>query len=44
VDLEEKGIKLVDQRPRHGSLGAAIAFLHPKSLGGVLTELVEAAG
>jgi methylmalonyl-CoA/ethylmalonyl-CoA epimerase len=43
ADLEERGIKLVDQRPRHGSLGAAIAFLHPRSLGGVLTELVEAA-
>src|SRR5690242_2535614 len=42
AELEEQGIKLVDQRPRHGSLGAAIAFLHPKSLGGVLTELVQA--
>jgi len=36
------GIRLVDQRPRHGSLGAAIAFLHPKDLAGVLTELVQA--
>jgi methylmalonyl-CoA/ethylmalonyl-CoA epimerase len=42
--LAAQGIELVDQRPRHGSLGAAIAFLHPKSVGGVLTELVQAAG
>jgi methylmalonyl-CoA/ethylmalonyl-CoA epimerase len=36
------GIRLVDQRPRHGSMGASIAFLHPAGLGGVLTELVQA--
>jgi methylmalonyl-CoA/ethylmalonyl-CoA epimerase len=41
--LREAGVRLVDKRPRHGSLGAAIAFLHPKSVGGVLTELVQAA-
>jgi methylmalonyl-CoA/ethylmalonyl-CoA epimerase len=35
------GIKLVDERPRHGSMGASIAFLHPADLGGVLTELVQ---
>ncbi|HLK01735.1 MAG TPA: methylmalonyl-CoA epimerase [Streptosporangiaceae bacterium] len=37
------GVRLIDTRPRHGSMGASIAFLHPASLGGVLTELVEAA-
>jgi methylmalonyl-CoA/ethylmalonyl-CoA epimerase len=37
------GIRLIDERPRHGSMGAAIAFLHPADLGGVLTELVQAA-
>jgi len=42
--LRADGIRLVDERPRHGSLGASIAFLHPKSVGGVLTELVQAAG
>ena len=42
--LRGQGIRLVDERPRHGSLGASIAFLHPKSVGGVLTELVQAAG
>jgi methylmalonyl-CoA/ethylmalonyl-CoA epimerase len=35
------GIRLIDERPRHGSMGAAIAFLHPGDLGGVLTELVQ---
>jgi methylmalonyl-CoA/ethylmalonyl-CoA epimerase len=43
AELGEQGIRLVDERPRHGSLGASIAFLHPKSVGGVLTELVQAA-
>jgi methylmalonyl-CoA/ethylmalonyl-CoA epimerase len=37
------GVRLIDARPRHGSLGASIAFLHPGDVGGVLTELVEAA-
>ena len=37
-----RGVRLIDQRPRHGSMGASIAFLHPADLGGVLTELVQA--
>jgi methylmalonyl-CoA/ethylmalonyl-CoA epimerase len=37
------GVRLLDARPRHGSMGASIAFLHPKDVGGVLTELVQAA-
>ena len=37
-----QGVPLVDERPRHGSMGASIAFLHPKGVGGVLTELVQA--
>jgi methylmalonyl-CoA/ethylmalonyl-CoA epimerase len=36
------GVRLLDARPRHGSMGASIAFLHPADLGGVLTELVQA--
>jgi methylmalonyl-CoA/ethylmalonyl-CoA epimerase len=36
-----RGVRLIDQRPRHGSMGASIAFLHPADLGGVLTELVQ---
>jgi methylmalonyl-CoA/ethylmalonyl-CoA epimerase len=35
------GVRLIDKRPRHGSMGASIAFLHPADLGGVLTELVQ---
>lgn len=38
------GVQLIDARPRHGSMGASIAFLHPKDVGGVLTELVQSAG
>jgi methylmalonyl-CoA/ethylmalonyl-CoA epimerase len=34
-------VRLIDTRPRHGSMGASIAFLHPADLGGVLTELVQ---
>lgn len=36
-----RAVRLVDSRPRHGSMGASIAFLHPSDLGGVLTELVQ---
>jgi methylmalonyl-CoA/ethylmalonyl-CoA epimerase len=35
------GVRLIDERPRHGSMGASIAFLHPADAGGVLTELVQ---
>jgi len=35
------GVELIDVEPRMGMHGTRIAFLHPKSLGGVLTELVE---
>jgi methylmalonyl-CoA/ethylmalonyl-CoA epimerase len=44
AEIGGTGIRLIDERPRHGSLGASIAFLHPADLGGVLTELVQAAG
>ena len=43
AELGGLGVRLVDERPRHGSMGASIAFLHPADLGGVLTELVQAA-
>jgi len=35
----EKGIQLIDKAPRKGAEGLTIAFLHPKSTHGVLTEL-----
>lgn len=38
---EEKGIRLIDAEPRKGAEGLDIAFLHPKSTFGVLTELCE---
>ncbi len=36
------GVRLVDEVPRTGAAGTRIAFLHPRSLGGVLVELCEA--
>jgi len=39
--LKEKGIALVDEKPRVGAEGGKIAFLHPKNLKNVLIELVE---
>jgi methylmalonyl-CoA/ethylmalonyl-CoA epimerase len=35
------GVKLIDETPRPGAHGTSVAFLHPKSLGGVLVELCE---
>lgn len=40
-EAEEKGIQLIDKAPRKGAEGLHIAFLHPKSTIGVLTELCE---
>jgi methylmalonyl-CoA/ethylmalonyl-CoA epimerase len=40
-EIESKGIQLIDKNPRKGAEGLNIAFLHPKSTGGVLTELCE---
>lgn len=41
TELEGKGVKLIDKAPRKGAEGLNIAFLHPKSTIGVLTELCE---
>lgn len=38
---KEAGFRLIDETPRGGAEGLTIAFLHPKSTGGVLTELCE---
>ena len=38
---EEKSIRLIDKQGRKGAEGLTIAFLHPKSTGGVLTEFCE---
>jgi methylmalonyl-CoA epimerase len=37
------GLELIDDEPRAGIRGSRVAFLHPKSTGGVLTEIVEPA-
>ena len=40
-EVEAKGVRLIDAKPRAGAEGLNIAFLHPKSTGSVLTELCE---
>lgn len=40
-DASDKGVELIDKIPRKGAEGLDIAFLHPKSTHGVLTELCE---
>ena len=41
ADLKAKGVRLIDEKPRYGAGGAAIAFVHPKATGGILLELSE---
>ncbi len=41
AELKEKGIKLIDEKPRMGAGGLKIAFLHPKATKGVLVELCQ---
>jgi methylmalonyl-CoA/ethylmalonyl-CoA epimerase len=41
--VRSAGLRLIDEQPRIGIRRSRVAFLHPKSTGGVLTELVEAA-
>lgn len=41
AEMEGKGVQLIDKAPRKGAEGLNIAFLHPKSTVGVLTELCE---
>lgn len=41
AELKDRGIQLIDEKPRRGAGGAKIAFLHPKSTFGVLIELCE---
>ena len=40
-ECREKGLRLIDEKPRYGAGGAKIAFLHPKSTNGVLIELCQ---
>ena len=41
--LKEAGIEMIDNEPRQGIRDSRVAFLHPRSTGGVLTEIVEPA-
>jgi methylmalonyl-CoA/ethylmalonyl-CoA epimerase len=41
AELKEKGVRLIDEKPRGGAGGAKIAFLHPKATNGVLVELCQ---
>ena len=41
--VRDAGLRLIDEQPRTGIQGSRVAFLHPRSTGGVLTELVEPA-
>jgi methylmalonyl-CoA/ethylmalonyl-CoA epimerase len=42
--LASAGLELIDSEARTGIRGSRVAFLHPRSTGGVLTEIVEPAG
>lgn len=39
--LAARGVELIDRQPRPGAYGHRVAFIHPRSTGGVLVELVE---
>jgi methylmalonyl-CoA/ethylmalonyl-CoA epimerase len=41
--LREEGVRLIDEEPRTGIQDSRVAFVHPKSTGGVLTEIVQPA-
>ncbi|KAB3532389.1 methylmalonyl-CoA epimerase [Alkaliphilus pronyensis] len=40
-EMKEKGMRMIDEKPRYGAGGAKIAFCHPKSTNGILVELSE---
>ena len=42
-ELRDAGMRLIDERPRTGIRGSRVAFVHPGSTGGVLTEIVQPA-
>jgi len=41
ADLLAKGVRMIDEKPRYGAGGSSIAFVHPKSTGGILVELCQ---
>jgi len=42
--LKQAGLRLIDEQPRTGIRGSRVAFVHPRSTAGVLTEIVQPAG
>ena len=42
AEMKQQGVRLIDETPRHGAHNSLIAFLHPKTTGGVLTEICQA--
>ncbi|MEA2499796.1 MAG: methylmalonyl-CoA/ethylmalonyl-CoA epimerase [Actinomycetota bacterium] len=42
AELKEKGVRLIDEKPRVGGRGHMVAFVHPKSNHGLLVELIQA--
>ncbi|MGO9118815.1 MAG: methylmalonyl-CoA epimerase [Desulfomonilaceae bacterium] len=44
AELREKGVKLIDEKPRAGAHGMSVAFMHPKATHGILMELVQPMG
>ncbi len=44
AELKEKGVKLIDEKPRPGAHGMSVAFMHPKATHGILMELVQPMG
>jgi methylmalonyl-CoA/ethylmalonyl-CoA epimerase len=43
ADLRDRGLRLIDETPRVGIRDSRVAFVHPQSAGGVLTEIVQPA-
>jgi methylmalonyl-CoA/ethylmalonyl-CoA epimerase len=43
-ELKKRGARMIDEEPRPGAHGARVAFVHPKSSGGVLIELNQLPG
>lgn len=41
AELKAKNVRMIDEQPRYGAGGAKIAFVHPKSTGGILLEITE---
>ncbi|MBA4538212.1 methylmalonyl-CoA epimerase [Bacillus aquiflavi] len=44
AELKQKGIRMIQDEPKQGAGGALVAFMHPKSTGGVLYEICEKKG